>query len=60
MFGYCIFNHFAVHGYSVEFNFFRSLQEFGYDNRIFFGYLGGQIQEFDHLFLVVANVHRSP
>ena len=59
MFGDCIFYHFTVHGYCVKLDFFCSLQELGYDNRIFFGYFCSQSQEFDHLFFVVTNIHGS-
>ena len=57
MFGDGVLDHFAIHGYRVEFYLFRPLQEFGNNYRIFFGNLGCQVQEFDHLLLTVAYVH---
>ena len=43
MFGDCVLDHFAIHGYRVEFYLFRPLQEFGNNYRIFFGNLGCQV-----------------
>ena len=57
MFGDGVLDHFAIHGYRVEFYLFRPLQEFGNNYRIFLGNLGCQVQEFDHLLLTVAYVH---